>query len=242
MLAQPVGGPLDGNHDGVVQQPVEQRRGHHGVAEDLRPFAEAAVAGEDQGTTLVAGVDELEEQVRAARGERQVADLVDDEQRVARVEADALPELSLAFGLGERAHEVGERGEIDALAGPDGLQAEREGKVRLAGARRPQEMHHLAPLDEGEAREREDAVAVERGLEPEVEALERLQHRETRRQEGHLDAPALAQLPLLGQELFEEFIGLGDFDTRVRCHVAVLGYFTSAANESGVFYIVVLYD
>ena len=41
-------------------------------------------------TFFVAGVDELEEQVAAAGGDRQVADFVDDEQRTAAQEADFL--------------------------------------------------------------------------------------------------------------------------------------------------------
>ena len=47
----------------MVQQAVEQCGGDHGVAEDLAPFREAAVGGEDHGRAFVAGVDELEEEV-----------------------------------------------------------------------------------------------------------------------------------------------------------------------------------
>ena len=35
MLAQPVAGALDLHHDGVVEQPVQQRGGDHGVTEHV---------------------------------------------------------------------------------------------------------------------------------------------------------------------------------------------------------------
>ena len=40
VLAEPVAGALDLHDDGVMQQPVEQRCGDHGVAEHLAPFGE----------------------------------------------------------------------------------------------------------------------------------------------------------------------------------------------------------
>ncbi len=63
-----------------MQQPVEDRGGDDAVAEDLAPGAEALVAGQDHGPAFIAPADELEEQVRALAVDRQVADLVDDEQ------------------------------------------------------------------------------------------------------------------------------------------------------------------
>lgn len=65
VFAQAVGVALDRDHHRVMQQAVQQGRGHDRVAEDRGPLAEAAVAGHDQRAALVAGVDELEEQVAA---------------------------------------------------------------------------------------------------------------------------------------------------------------------------------
>jgi hypothetical protein len=45
--AQAVAGPFGLHDDGVMEKPVEQRRGDDEVAEDLAPFGEAAVGGED---------------------------------------------------------------------------------------------------------------------------------------------------------------------------------------------------
>jgi hypothetical protein len=80
MLAHAITGPLDLNDDGVVEQPVEQGGGDNRIAEDVAPFGKAAVGGEDHRAFFVARVDELEEQIAAAGRDRQVADLVDDEQ------------------------------------------------------------------------------------------------------------------------------------------------------------------
>ncbi len=56
-----------------MEQAVEKRRGDDVVAEDLAPLLEAPVGGEDHGAAFVLCVDELEEQVGAALGQRQIA-------------------------------------------------------------------------------------------------------------------------------------------------------------------------
>ena len=48
-----VAGAFDLDDDGVMQQAIEQCRCDHGVAEDVTPFGEAAVAGQDHGTLFV---------------------------------------------------------------------------------------------------------------------------------------------------------------------------------------------
>ena len=106
MLAQAVAGALDLNDDGVVQQSVEQGRGDDGIAEHLALFGEAAVGGEDHGAAFVSSVDQREEQVAAAGHDRQVADLVHDQQRRPAQEADALLQASFALGAGELGQEI----------------------------------------------------------------------------------------------------------------------------------------
>ena len=64
---------------GVVDEPVDQGGGDHGVAEDLAPGFEAAVAGDDDRAAFVAARDQREEQVRGLAFQWQVADLVDDD-------------------------------------------------------------------------------------------------------------------------------------------------------------------
>ena len=64
----------------MVGQTVEQGRGHLGVAEDGRPFAEGEVGGDDDRGALVEPAHEVEEQLPAGLGEGQVAELVEDDE------------------------------------------------------------------------------------------------------------------------------------------------------------------
>jgi hypothetical protein len=65
-------------HDlGVVDEAVDERDDAGGVGEDLVPFGEGAVGGDEGGFGLVAARDDLEQQVGVAFGVGQVADLVD---------------------------------------------------------------------------------------------------------------------------------------------------------------------
>lgn len=74
-------------HDvAVVQDPVDQRRRHRLIAEDVAPLADvpsalkALVARHHRRGPLVAPGHQLEEEHGPARADRQVADLVDDQQ------------------------------------------------------------------------------------------------------------------------------------------------------------------
>ena len=134
VLAHAIAGTLDLDDHGMMEQPVEERGGDDGIAEDVAPFGEAAVGGEDHGALFVARIDELKEQVAAAGGDRQIADLVDNEQRAAAQEADFLAQCTLAFGFGEDGDEVGQRDEVDAFAGANRLDGECRGEMGFAGA------------------------------------------------------------------------------------------------------------
>ncbi len=82
-FAQSVALALERDHGRMVDEPVDQRGGDHGVAEDLAPLLEAAVAGDDDRAGFVAAGDQCEEQVGGLPFEWQVADLVDDQEVVA---------------------------------------------------------------------------------------------------------------------------------------------------------------
>ena len=66
---------------GVVNEAVDHCGGGDVVAEDLAPSAERLVAGDDQRGAFVAAADEHEHEVGGLGVERDVADLVDDQQR-----------------------------------------------------------------------------------------------------------------------------------------------------------------
>jgi hypothetical protein len=59
------------------QQPVEDGRGQHVIAEDLAPLAEGLVGGQQDRAALIAAGDRLEDQVGVGAGQRQIAHLVD---------------------------------------------------------------------------------------------------------------------------------------------------------------------
>jgi hypothetical protein len=91
---------FEGEDVGVVDEAVAQRGGDHGVGEDFAPGFEAAVAGDDDRAAFVAAGDEREEQVGGLAFEREVADLVNDEQGVALEPAEFVVEGVAVFGLG----------------------------------------------------------------------------------------------------------------------------------------------
>src|SRR5215207_9776232 len=80
LLLEPVAFPLDVDDGRVVKQPVQDGRGDDLVTEDLAPAGQALVGGNQDRAPLVAARDELEEQVRPQPLQRQIADLVDDQQ------------------------------------------------------------------------------------------------------------------------------------------------------------------
>ena len=118
----------------VVGEPVQQSAGEPLGAEDLGPFVEGQVAGDERRVAFVALADGLEEQLGAGLRQRHVAQLIDDQQFVG---GDLLlePEQSLfVSGLDQFADQCGGGDEADAMPALAGRQAERQRDVRLAGA------------------------------------------------------------------------------------------------------------
>ena len=103
---------------------------------------------------FIPGIDELEEQVSAARGHRQIPDLVDDEQGETAEVTDAIAQRAVALSLGERRDDVCERTEVDAPAGFDRFDPEGQAQMRLAGSGRAYEMHGFGAIDELQSGER----------------------------------------------------------------------------------------
>ena len=81
MASHPIALALDRDHRAVMKQAVEDRRGDGGVLEDLPPLSDAAVGGQDDRARLIAAADDLEEVRGGLAGQRQVAELVDDQAR-----------------------------------------------------------------------------------------------------------------------------------------------------------------
>ena len=64
----------------VVSQSIEKRRGHFGVSEDLHPFSEGEVGGDNQRGLFVEFADQMEEQGASRLREGQVAQFVEDDE------------------------------------------------------------------------------------------------------------------------------------------------------------------
>src|ERR1700760_1247788 len=79
LFAQPVAVAADGQHMTVVQQPVEDRARDHRIAKYRTPLAHSQVGGYQHGPALVSAADQLKEQVRCIRLERQIAELINDQ-------------------------------------------------------------------------------------------------------------------------------------------------------------------
>ena len=132
----------------MVQDPVQDGRGDHGIAEDLVPLREAPVRGQDQRALFVPPRDELEEQMRAVPVDRDVADLVDDQELGLAVELQPLLDPVLGVGLGQRGDERHGLGEVGPVAFGDRLDAQGDRQMGLPDAGRAEEDDVLAVGDE----------------------------------------------------------------------------------------------
>lgn len=65
--------------DSMMQQPVENGRGHHLVGKDLAPVGKPFVRGENDRAFFVASGHQSKEKARFLSFKRQVADLIDDQ-------------------------------------------------------------------------------------------------------------------------------------------------------------------
>src|ERR1700677_888141 len=118
----------------VVGQAIEQRGGHLGVGEDARPFAEGEIGGDDDRGALVEPADEVEQELATGLGERQIAELVEnDEVHAGQVIGN--PTLPAAAGLAlEPVDEIDDVVEAAAGAGPNAATGDGDRQVGFAGA------------------------------------------------------------------------------------------------------------
>lgn len=136
-VLQPVGpaGYLD--QVAVVAHPVRDRARRHVVPEHPAPAADPLVGGDDRRALLVARRYQLEQQVRARAADVEVAELVDDQQPRVGVVLEPLLEDAARRGVLQVLDEPGAVHEPDLAPRPDGLDAQRDGEVRLAHAGAP---------------------------------------------------------------------------------------------------------
>jgi hypothetical protein len=106
--------------------------------------------------------------------ERDVADLVTDEQWVALETAQLVLETALALCVGEQSDPLGGGAEQDTLPGEACADRERDREMCLAGAGWPEKDHVFLGVQEVELPEMLDHLLFDGALEGEVELLERL--------------------------------------------------------------------
>ena len=97
-------------HDvAVVDEPIDQRRRHHVVAEDLAPLFKAFVGRQHRRGVLVAARHQLKEQHGAGPADREVADFIDDEQGRMREHLEPGVQATSGLGFFQRRNQIGER-------------------------------------------------------------------------------------------------------------------------------------
>ena len=87
-------------------QAIEQRRCHLGIGEDARPFAKRQVRGNDDRSAFAEAADEVEQQLAARLGERQIAEFVENDEVHAGHQPPSLPArdflgTAVRWGLGD---------------------------------------------------------------------------------------------------------------------------------------------
>ena len=79
MRPQPVTVPGYGDHYRMMEKAIQKGCCHHWIPEHLALVGKLRVGSQDHGPLFVAGIDQLEKQAGPTRGNRQKADLVDDQ-------------------------------------------------------------------------------------------------------------------------------------------------------------------
>lgn len=158
---QSTDGALDLNDDGMMWQFVQQCGHHHWVAEHFRPHAEASIRGQDYGALFIYCTDRLEEQVGAFLGQRQIVDLIDDEQSDAAEELQFDSQNFRMLCRRQGLHQFCQFATINAYTSFHCYDTQCRGQMTFPGFRRAQKMHHFTPLNKVKRSQRINAILVQ---------------------------------------------------------------------------------
>ena len=154
--------PIDENRIDVMEDAVENGGGERAVVvEDLGPVLVGAVGGDHHWGALVALTDDLEQQIGAVFVDRQIAELIDDQQAGFEVAADLALEPVGCLGGGERVDDVDGGGKEHGVASDAGGMTEGDGAVSLAQANCTNEDDVGVGCDKGQAEQILDQRAVD---------------------------------------------------------------------------------
>ena len=131
----------------VVGEAVKQGAGEALAAEDLGPFVEGQVAGDQGRAAFMALGEDLEQQFGAGLRQRHVTDLIDDEQVDLGQRLLVAQQMFLVPGLDQRVHQGGGGGPQDGIAALACRQTQAQGEVALPGAGVAHDDDILAAVD-----------------------------------------------------------------------------------------------
>ena len=115
-----------------MDEAVDRGERHGGVGEDLSPFAEGLIGGDEHGAPLVAGADEFEQHAGLGLILGDVGEIVEDQQMEAIEPVDGGFETEFTARDLELLDEVGGAGEHDPPAVLDESKADGRGEMALA--------------------------------------------------------------------------------------------------------------
>ena len=200
---------VDGDERGVVDQAVDGACDARRAWEDAVPLGKAEGGGDQCRAVPVAPRDDGVEDVGMAAFERDIADLVEDEQAGPREDSQAAAQFAPRGGLGEGLEQIRRLLEADGMAVEERLVGGIGGDHGLSGALPADEHGIVCAVDEGEAHQRLDSGAADRARPCPVEVCQRLEGRQPRFGAPALVAADPAHLFFAGDELFEP-VGIGD--------------------------------
>ncbi len=191
----------------TLEDAVDDDLGEIVVVKDVAPAARGLVGREDHGAPLnVPLIDDMEEDVRRVVTDREVADLVDDEDVGLHVADERFAQVALTAGAREVVDELGAVDEERVEAVLERAVRDGDREVRLAASGLAREDDRVALGDEVGREERADRGEPQRGLVLEAELLDGAKEGESRVAHGAREARAATMSDLLGEEGEEQLL------------------------------------
>ena len=184
----------------VVQQPIEDGGRHHLITKHLVPLLNGAVGADQHAALLVTPGDQLEEQVPRLGFERQLAQLIDDQQFRLAVLRQPHLQVPLLLAFDQRPQQLHRRGELHCVAPAHRLTAQGHLQVGLAHTGRTQQHHVVAIGHPAAGGQIADLGWIDRGLGIELKALQRAHKGKVGDRHRHRQPPLLLAGHLGGAE------------------------------------------
>ncbi len=171
---------------------VEEGSGESLAAEDVGPFVEGEVAGDEGGTAFMTLGEDIEEEFGSGFRERDEAEFVDDEELDSDERLLRAQQVLLVAGLDEFIDQGGGAFPEDAVAILAGGKAKAERQVGFSGAGVADGNDIFSAVDEAAARKIHDQWFVEGGECEKVEGIEALGDGEMRGLDATFDETSFA--------------------------------------------------